>query len=144
MNFKVSNTQDIKKSSKKSKVSASKTESLGFADALQDAQSTDDVGLVETVANVDTIQPVFVDTGSSKEVPEKAKDRGYYILDLLEELEKDILLGKETAVSQKLENALKTQAKDIDELPQVVKDLMQEIELRASLELEKLKPYNGT
>jgi len=141
MNFKVGSTGSVKKGDRKSKVKASKAESLGFASALQEAQSTDSVqsaGSVDSVANVDAIGSVFVG-GSSNNVPENAKQRGYYMLDLLEELEKDILTGSETKVASKLEEALANQPIDIDEMPAVVKDLMQEIELRASLELEKLK-----
>lgn len=144
MNFKVNNSTSVKKSDKKSRAKATKAEGIGFATALEQAQTISEVDAPEFVApsaGVESVGAVFLNADESSKglVPENAKDRGYYILDLLEELEKDILSGNDTNVIVKLEEALKNQPKDIDKMPQVVKDLMAEIDMRASLELEKLK-----
>jgi len=140
MNFKVGNTSGVNKSEKKSKTKATSAEGSAFASALQDASSVNEAAPAAQAFAVDTVTPVFVDAESSRgEVPEKAKDRSYYVLDLLEELEKDILTGNDTKVAKKLEKALENKAIDLDNLPKVVRELMEEIDLRASIELEKLK-----
>jgi hypothetical protein len=114
---------------------------LGFASALQQAQEVEETFAVDSAAAVDSIQPVVISGLEGGNVPTNSKERGYYILDLLEELEKDILSGGETKAVAKLEEALKSPAVDTENLPQVVRDLMDEIDMRASLEVEKLKAF---
>ncbi|HAG53522.1 MAG TPA: hypothetical protein DCL21_07030 [Alphaproteobacteria bacterium] len=137
MNIKVNNSSSVKKSNKTSKSSASKSEGLGFASALQSAQQTNDVDAAQQAFAVDGVSSFVLDT--AEQVPTQAKQRGYYILDLLEELEQDILAGKQTQVTEKLEKALAVGSVDSDSLPPVVKELMDEIDARAQVELEKLK-----
>lgn len=137
MNIKVNNSSSVKKSAKATKLQASQAEGLGFASALQQAQTPSDVQETGTVASVDAVNNFVFD--SSEQVPTESKQRGYYILDLLEELEQDILQGKQTAVTERLEKALSTDAVDKEALPPVVRELMDEIDARAAIELEKLK-----
>jgi transcriptional regulator NrdR family protein len=137
MNIKVNNSSSVKKAGKTSKSQASSAEGLGFASALEQAQSANQVETKAAVSSVDAVNPFLVDT--SDQTPAQSKQRGYYILDLLEELEKDILSGKETKVTERLEKALQNPAVDKDSLPAVVRELMDEIDSRAAIELEKLK-----
>jgi|TARA_Y100001960_G_C14598153_1_gene789279 hypothetical protein len=137
MNIKVNNSSSVKKAGKTGKTQASSAEGLGFASALEQAQSTSQVETKAAVSNVDAVGAFVFDT--AEQVPTQSKQRGYYILDLLEELEKDILTGKETQVTEKLQKALDNPAVDKDALPAVVRELMDEIDSRAAIELEKLK-----
>lgn len=137
MNIKVNNTSSVKKSSKTSKSSASQAEGLGFASALSSAQHANSAEQAMPTSGVESISSFVLDTAD--QVPTQAKQRGYYILDILEELEQDILEGKETKVMPKLEKALAVESVDKESLPQVVRELMDEIDSRAAIELEKLK-----
>jgi len=137
MNIKVNNSSSVKKSNKSGKSTASQAEGLGFASALQQAQQTNDVDSAQQAFAVEEVTSFVLD--AADQVPTQAKQRGYYILDLLEELEQDILTGKQTQVTEKLEKALAVDSVDKESLPPVVKDLMDEIDARAQIELEKLK-----
>lgn len=138
MNFKINNSSSVKKADKSKKSSkASGAEGLGFASALDQAKGVNDIQETQVATSVESISGFVLDEGN--QVPTEAKQRGYYILDLLEELEQDILAGKQTAVISKLEEALSTDSLDKESLPPVVSELMDEIDARAQIELEKLK-----
>tara|TARA_Y100001960_G_scaffold323347_1_gene401630 strand:+ start:1745 stop:2164 length:420 start_codon:yes stop_codon:yes gene_type:complete len=138
MNFKINNSSSVKKADKSKKTSqASSAEGLGFASALEQAKGVNETAATQATAAVESVNNFVFDT--AEQVPTEAKQRGYYILDLLEELEQDILAGKETAVTEKLEKALSVESVNKDSLPPVVKELMDEIDARAQIELEKLK-----
>ena len=137
MNIKVNNSSSVKKAGKASKSQASSAEGLGFASALEQAQGASKAEATSAVSPVDAINSFVLDT--AEQVPTQSKQRGYYILDLLEELEQDILEGKQTQVADKLEKALAVDSVDKDSLPPVVKELMDEIDARAAIELEKLR-----
>jgi|TARA_Y100001960_G_C14537847_1_gene759326 hypothetical protein len=137
MNIKVNNSSSVKKAGKTSKSQASSAEGLGFASALEQAQGASKAEATSAVSSVDAINSFVLDT--AEQVPTQSKQRGYYILDLLEELEQDILEGKQTQVADKLEKALAVDSVDKDSLPPVVKELMDEIDARAAIELEKLR-----
>lgn len=139
MNVKVNNSSSVKKATKSKKSSsASAAEGMGFASALEQAKGISQTAEAQATFAVESVNNFIFDEASSQ-VPDQAKQRGYYILDLLEELEQDILSGKETKVVKKLEEALNTKSLDKDNLPPVVRDLMDEIDTRAQIELEKLK-----
>lgn len=138
MNFKINNTTSAKKADKSKKTAkASAAEGSSFASALQNASQSESVDGTSSVSSVASVESFVYD--QSSQVPLEAKSRGYYILDLLEELEKDILSGNETKVISKLEEALNTQAIDKDSLPPTVQELLDQIESRALIELEKVK-----
>jgi len=82
---------------------------------------------------------IMVDNFSiaNETVPDDAQGRGHYLLDALEEFEKDILLGKDSAALERLRVALQTQAIDIDQVPQKLREVLDEIDMRASIELAK-------
>ena len=139
MDFKINNLSDLKKTEKSKKTStASSADSSSFADALANASSTaetegaSEAGFVQALGS-------FVYEQPDSQVPTKSKERGYYILDLLEDLEKDILAGVNTGVSAKLEEALASKPEDFEALPKAVQELLEQIESRAAVELEKIK-----
>jgi hypothetical protein len=61
------------------------------------------------------------------------------MLSTLEDLEKDILSGNPTQAITKLKEALATKAINRDDLSPKMKNLLDEIELRASIEVAKLE-----
>jgi hypothetical protein len=139
MNIKVNNTGSVKKTSSAAGSSkANKAQSASFNSALEQALEADGVSNVQATTSVEGVSNFLFETAGNN-VPTESKKRGYYMLDLLEELEQDILSGSETKVASKLEEALAVEAVDKDNLPKVVLDLMEEIDLRAKIELEKLK-----
>ena len=123
MNFKVGSSAKANKTSKSSKSNkASSTESASFGSALDNAMGVTEASQVQSAQAVEQIDSFILDV--SDDVPSNAKQRGYYILDALEELEKDILSGTGTKSIQKLEKALNTKPENLDEMPESVKTLI--------------------
>jgi hypothetical protein len=127
-------TQSTQKSKKTKKTG--NTSGVSFADLVNEATQT-----AETSATtaVNAVAPRSEDVLSGGYVPTEPKARGHYILDRLEELEQDILSGEPTAALNSLKEALATEAMGMEELPPRLQKLLDEVELRASVELAKLE-----
>ena len=138
MNFKINSTANVNKTEKGKKSSkASSSDASSFADALSSAMDVSSAdGVIETSATKPVVNFAY---NMSDSIPQEAKERGFYLLEILEDLEKDILSGSETTAIAKLEEALNVQAEGVEELPSVVQELLQQIESRAIIELEKAK-----
>ena len=135
--MKVSDSKKIIQSSKTKK--SKKTSDTSFADMISSSSSVEDVKSVSSVASVSTVSPLILDDDFSEKVPNKAEDKMDYMLDKLEELEKAILSGEDTAAVMKLKEALDTQVVDLNKLSPRAKEILEEIELRVSIEVAKME-----
>ena len=137
MNIKVDRNSRISQTSKKGK--ANKTKSVGgpsFASMVEQAKGVEGVENTTAVSGVGT--PTY-NGALFDDVPSEARGRGAYMLDQLEELEQDILTGNPTIAIEKLRAALGTEATGVDALPPHIQGLLDEIELRASVEVAKVE-----
>lgn len=131
----VSNVGKSKKSSKSNKASG-----VSFDSLVEKAGAVDAVESAESVGGVDAVESATEGKRATGfEVPEHAEERGNYMLDVLEELEKDILSGNESVAVEKLRKALETKAIDVDQLPENLKTILEEIEMRAAVEVAKIE-----
>ncbi len=126
-------TQGVSKSKKSSK--STKSSGVSF-DALVDAaggvEALEAAESVESVSSVERKGPV----GG---VPADAEGRGKYMLDQLEDLEKDILNGNDSGAVIRLKEAVETQAQDLDKIDPELKSILDEIEVRANIEIAKME-----
>ena len=136
--MKVSNTKNtsgVSKSKKSSK--SSKTSGVSF-DALVEAAS-----VVENVENVASAEAVGLTSSIASEgisnVPSDAEGRGKYMLDQLEDLEKDILSGNDSGAVYRLKEAVDSKALDTDSISPELQSILEEIEMRASVEIAKME-----
>ncbi|MFT7144068.1 MAG: hypothetical protein ACI9TY_001260 [Alphaproteobacteria bacterium] len=127
-------TQGVSKSKKSSKSSEASgvsfdalVEAAGSVEAAEAALAAEAVGSVESASE-----------GPSRGIPSDAEGRGKYMLDQLEDLEKDILSGNDTGAVQRLQEAIDTEAQDMDRLDPELKEILDEIEARASIEIAKM------
>lgn len=137
--MKITDTKDIAKLEKLRK--ATKTNKAGgatFADMLAEASSSDEAAAPSSVHDITAINPQLLQELTDL-VPKDGQARGHYMLDLLNELQHDILAGEGTAATQKLKVALEQRAIDYDALPEKLKSILDEIDLRAQLEVAKLE-----
>lgn len=103
-------------------------ESLQGASALSPTAPTRGVGGVGGyVGNFD------------EEAPKDAQGRSNWLVERLEELQRDILAGEPTQAVERLRRALADKALDLHALPPQVRALVEEIELRASVEMAKIE-----
>ena len=125
----ISQTQKSKKSNKTSSASGASFDSL-----VEKARA------VDTADSVDAVEQISPEGRAPNfAVPSDTEGRSAYLLDVLEELEKDILSGNKSGAISKLKNALNSQALDINDVPETLRHLLAEIELRASLEIAKME-----
>ena len=138
MNIKVNNSGRVSQTSKKGKANkTNKTDGPSFASMVEQAQGVEDTQSASAVSGVGST-PAY--TGPLQDdVPTEARGRGAYMLDQLEELEQDILSGSPTQAVEKLRAALGTEATGAEELPTHVKTLLDEIEMRVSVEIAKME-----
>ena len=134
--MKISDTKAASAASKKKKTSnAGAAEKAKFASLVESALDNSDKDQQTTTPSYTPASQQHVQS----DVPEGATDRGAYMLDTLENLEKDILSGNPTDAIAKLKEALATQAINKDDLSPKMLELLDEIELRASIEVAKLE-----
>lgn len=77
--------------------------------------------------------------GFDEEAPKDPQGRSNWLVERLEDLQRDILAGEPTLAVEKLRRALADKAMDINALPPQVRTLIEEIELRASVEMAKIE-----
>ena len=138
---KVTDTKSITGLNKSKKSSgAKKASGVSFDSLVEKASNVETVSATAGVEGTDAVDGVSSE-GSSRGfvVPEHAEERGNYMLDVLEELEKDILSGNESVAVEKLRKALETKAIDVDSLSPRLKEILEEIELRAAVEVAKIE-----
>lgn len=139
---KITDTQKSGQVGKSKKSSKSKnTSGVHFDQFIEAAQEASALDEVLDVAGSSFVEGISSEAERSTgfTVPEKAKERGAYILDVLEDLEKDILSGNKSVAVEKLRQALETKAIDVQDIPSQLKDILDEIELRAALEVAKVE-----
>ena len=102
-------------------------ESAGSVENVEAAEAASSVGSVGGVA------------GGGYGVPDDAEGRGEYMLTQLEDLEKDILSGKDSGAVYRLKQAIDSEAVDIDNISPELKKILDDIELRASVEIAKME-----
>ena len=137
--MKVSDSKTIQSLSKKKKTSkASSADAASFAGMVDKTGDISDIQAPSGVDALSALNSVVLDDDAFY-VPTEGKARGYLILDLLEELEKEILSGEPSQAIERLRIALDTQAVNLDELSPKVKELLEEIDVRASIEVAKLE-----
>ena len=130
----ITNVGKSKKSSKSNKASG-----VSFDSLVEKAGGVQNVEATENVAGVDAVESATEGKSTGFSVPEHAEERGNYMLDVLEELEKDILSGNESVAVEKLRKALDTKAIDVDSLSPKLKGILEEIEMRAAVEVAKIE-----
>lgn len=134
----ISSSGKTKKKSGTGKASGASFESM--VDAARGADKAEATAKASKVQGVDSIDANESRTPSG--VPQDAKGRGNYMLEQLEELEKEILTGRATDAVERLKNALDTQAIDIDQISPRLKEILDEIDMRASVEVAKIEEAN--
>lgn len=139
--MKVTDSKNISSVSKKKKSSKSNKASGVSFDAMVDAVSgVENVEAAAPTSSVDAVGGIDADaSGSSSYIPTDAEGRGNFMLESLEQLERDILAGQGSDAVEKLKAALATQAIDLDQIPPRLKEILDEIEMRASVEVAKME-----
>lgn len=138
MNIKVNGpgrTGSVEK--KKKTQSTGSTGGVSFSDLLESLQSAT---ATTPTAPAHGVGGVGGYTGGfDEEAPKDAQGRSNWLVERLEDLQRDILAGEPTLAVEKLRRALAEQALDINALPPQARALIEEIELRASVEMAKLE-----
>lgn len=137
--MKVDNTgksQGVSKSKKSNK--SKKSSGVSFDKMVEKAGSVEDVEAAEAAQSVGGVGAV---TGgmAGYEVPEDAEGRGQFMLEQLEDLEKDILSGRDSGAVYRLKQAIESEAVDIDQISPELRRILDEIEMRASVEIAKME-----
>lgn len=133
-------TQGVSKSKKSNK--SNKASGVSFDQMVEQASGVGGVEATEATSSVGGVDAVH-GGGSSYEVPEDAKGRGQYMLDRLEELEKDILSGNDSGAVYRLKQAIESEAVDIADISPELREILDEIEMRASIEIAKMEAAQG-
>lgn len=136
--MKVDNTgksQGVSKSKKSNK--SSKSSGISFDQMVENASGVDDVEAAEATTSIGGVDAVH--GGASGGVPDDAEGRGQYMLEQLEDLEKDILSGKDSGAVYRLKQAIESEVIDADQISPDLKRILEEIELRASVEIAKME-----
>ncbi|MAI08807.1 MAG: hypothetical protein CMF61_07595 [Magnetococcales bacterium] len=127
-------TQGVSKSKKSNK--SNKASGVSFDKMVESAGSVENVEAAEAASSVGSVGGV---SGGSYGVPEDAEGRGQYMLNQLEDLEKDILSGKDSGAVYRLKQAIESEAVDVENISPELKKILDEIELRASVEIAKME-----
>ncbi len=135
--MKISDTKAVNSANKKKNTSkAGAAEKLKFASMVESAMEKSGD---ESAKQQSAYQQPTSNALEENSIPRKAEDRGNYMLDKLEILEQDILTGNPTTVIANLKEALATKAINVEQLSPKMRELLEEIDLRASIEVAKLE-----
>ena len=136
--MKISNTKNaaaIGKAKKSGK--SNKTSGVSFDSLVEKAGAVDKT---QATAGVDAVDGVSSGaSGAGRYIPQDAEGRGEYMLTQLEELERDILNGKHSGAVHRLKEALQTQAVNREDMSDELLAILDEIEMRASVEVAKME-----
>ncbi|MDE0724501.1 MAG: hypothetical protein OSB62_07360 [Alphaproteobacteria bacterium] len=143
MNIKINTGKTVSSASKKKKTSQTgKAGGVSFGQMVDAIKETDAVSAAEGVDAVESASSDASGAINPYNVPQDARGRGKYMLDRLEDLEKDILSGSPTDAIEKLRHALDTEAIDRAELSPKLIEILDEIDMRVSVEVAKLEAAN--
>ena len=121
----------------------SKNKKTGQTSAADSAKFS---SLIDALTQVDAPDAVESSTdkkgGKPSYVPQEAAERSAWMLQKLEQLYADILAGEPTAVVEDLRAALASEVIDRDQLPEHLRRLVDEIDVRSAVELAKLEAGN--
>lgn len=138
MNIKITGPNRTGNVDKKKKTSSTgSTGGVSFSDLLESLQST--TATTPTAPSHGVGGVGGYTGGFDEEAPKDSQGRSNWLVERLEDLQRDILAGEPTAAVEKLRRALAEQALDINALPPQARALIEEIELRASVEMAKLE-----
>ncbi|MBI1363583.1 MAG: hypothetical protein GC134_06330 [Proteobacteria bacterium] len=138
MTIKVNDSKSVSSTSKKKKTSgAAKSGEGSFASMIDSASATGAAEATTSLSSVGGVAPRVYEDAIGDDVPRDARGRSSYLLEKLDDLQKDILAGDPTVALEKIRHALATEAIDRNELPPKVRALMDEIDMRASVEIAK-------
>lgn len=120
---------------------ASKKKKTGGASSADGPSFASLVDSADGVAATDAVETVERREGGKKGgyVPQEATERGAWMLDKLEQLYASILAGDPAVAMADLRQALATEALDYDKLPDHLKRLVDEIDVRSAVEIAKLE-----
>ncbi len=140
MNIKVGGPKGSSAVDSKKKVNkGAKAGAPSFASFLQETEKTDVAKSVESSLHAPTAPVSLLEEDADNAIPKQATERGTYMLDQLEELEQDILSGNPTLAAQRLKAALKITAQGTEDLSEAHQKVLDEINMRASIEVAKLE-----
>lgn len=143
MNIKIDGNKTVSSVSKKKKTSKTGgTSSVSFGSMVDALKETDAIAGAEGVGAVESTSADASGAVDPYSVPQDARGRGKYMLERLEDLEKDILSGNPTDAIEKLRHALDTEAIDRANLSPKLIEILDEIDMRASVEVAKLETAN--
>jgi hypothetical protein len=128
-------TQGVSKNKKSGK--SSKSSGVSFDHLVEKASGADNVEATESTSSLGIIDSV--QSGMADSVPDDAEGRGQYMLEQLEDLEKDILNGNDSGAVYRLKQAVESVAVDMDQVSPELQSILDEIELRASVEIAKME-----
>jgi hypothetical protein len=138
MTIKINDSKSVTATGKKKKTSgAPKTGEGSFASLIDQASNVEQTAATAGVAGVGGVAPRVFDDTVGDDVPRDARGRSSYLLDKLNDLQKDILAGNPTTALEKIRQALATEAIDRHDLPPHVRALVDEIDMRAEVEIAK-------
>jgi hypothetical protein len=140
--MKITGTKGPSATSKSKKSSsAGKASGVSFDAMVEKAGNVD---AVESVESADAVSGVGQGGGRrSSYIPQEAEARGEYMITQLEQLERDILTGRDASAAMKrLQDALATEAIDRDGLSPELLTILDEIEMRVSIEVAKVEAAN--
>ena len=127
------NNTNVNKTSKKKK-----TNQASESDRAQFSSMVDALSEVEAPHSPDS--PTQERSGGSPSyVPQDAAERSAWMLKKLEQLYADILAGEPTAAAEDLRAALAADVIDRDALPEHLRRLVDEIDVRSAVEIAKLE-----
>ena len=122
---------------KKKTSNADRTDGPSFGSMLESASGVDEAQPAQPAAPTTPVQNHLINTPQDEIVPDEPQERGKYILDQLEELERDILISSPTEAVNKLKKALETAPQGAENLNPKQQQILDEIDMRAAVEIAK-------
>lgn len=126
----------------KSSTKANKAGGPSFSSLVDQASANETVEETQAVTPAAPVQNDLAGGSpyaAGEEVPTNPKDRGTYMLQKLEELEQDILTGSPTIAIERLKQALATAPQGVESLNTQQREILDEIDLRAAIEVAKME-----
>ncbi len=137
---KITDTTRTQQTSKANKAKANKKAGdVDFSAMVDAAQQTDATEGQESLNRDGSGNDAYAALLAAQEkVPSDPQERGAYLLESLRELEKNILNGNPAAALSKLKQALEAGEVDKSQLSPELQEVLDEIDLRAQIEVAKL------
>ena len=126
-------TEKSKKSQKSGGVGGT-----SFASMLESAGDVAETGAPEQIGGVTGVMN-HLGSPVPLEIPTEPEEHGAFLLEQLEELEKDILSGSPTEAVEKLKQALEQSPLNEADLTDKQREILDALHLRAAVELAKME-----